>query len=329
MSESQRDRDKPIRLDYNTYNAGLKNFGDMLSPVIVAAFTGRNVQAVPSSGFGSRLVGIGTIGQNQRFGRATFWGTGIGVVEDYFRVGRRFRRPSFTTLSATALRGPFSAAMFRATGLEAPSVFGDPVLLVSRLWADLRPTKRYELGVYVHVSEVTHEAPDASPKPEYRRYDVPPDLRQAVVIRNTYVPATLGAVREKVKEMLECKRILSTALHPLVLAEAYGIPCAAFDYHHGPSALMVPDDDERPLDHRMRDFYAGIGTSRVPVFRTERHIQTDWDAAMRFIDTYWEPKNVDTTRLLEAFPAQYGPARHEPLLEGLDRRLGWDRWADT
>jgi hypothetical protein len=307
MSEGGEGKNSPIRLQYSGYKTGLNNFGDMLSPVIVAAFTGRHVQAVPSSGLGARLVAIGTIGQIQRFGHATFWGTGIGDVEDYFRVGRGFRRPSFTKLSATALRGPFSAAMFRAAGLDSPSVFGDPGLLVSRLWADLRPTKRYELGVYLHVSEVTSKAPDATP--------------------NTYVSANLAALREKVKEILACKRILSTGLHAQILAEAYGIPCATFDIHEGSSGLMAPDDETQPFDHRMRDFYAGIGVSRAPVFRQPRHLRTDWEAAIRFIDDHWTPKTFDTTRLIEAFPSGYGPVRAEPLLEGLEGRLGWERWA--
>ena len=327
MSESGEGKNSPIRLQYSGYKTGLNNFGDMLSPVIVAAFTGRHVQAVPSSGLGARLVAIGTIGQIQRFGHATFWGTGIGDVEDYFRVGRGFRRPSFTKLSATALRGPFSAAMFRAAGLDTPSVFGDPGLLVSRLWADLRPTKSYELGVYLHVSEVTSKATDATPKPEFRRYEVPAELARTVVVRNTYVSANLAALREKVKEILACKRILSTGLHAQVLAEAYGIPCATFDIYEGSSGLMAPDDETQPFDHRMRDFYAGIGVSRAPVFRQPRHLRTDWEAAIRFIDDHWTPKTFDTTRLIEAFPSGYGPVRAEPLLEGLEGRLGWERWA--
>ncbi len=327
MSEGRGSQNSYISLQYSHYRTGLGNLGDMLSPVIVAAFTGSLVKAVPRTWPGKRLVAIGTIGHLQRFGQTTFWGTGIGGTDNHFQVARNFRPPRFTKLSATALRGPFSAAMLRAAGFEGSSIYGDPGLLVSRLWPDLRPTKRYELGVYFHISEATHAAQDATPKPEFRRYDVPQELARTVVVRNTYVPATLSALREKVKEMLECKRILSTALHPLVLAEAYGLPCAPFDFHHGPSAFMAPDDDEQPFDHRMRDFYAGIGAPRVPVFRTERHIPTDWAAAMNFINTYWAPKNFDAARLIEAFPAEYGPARAEPLLEGLDRRLGWERWA--
>lgn len=329
MSEGRGSQNSYISLQYSHYRTGLGNLGDMLSPVVVAAFTGSLVKAVPRTWPGKRLVAIGTIGHLQRFGQTTFWGTGIGGTNNHFQVARNFRPPSFTKLSATALRGPFSAAMLRAAGFEGSSIYGDPGLLVSRLWPDLRPTKRYELGVYFHISEATHAAQDATPKPEFRRYDVPAELAQAVVVRNTYAPATLMAVREKVVEMLECKRILSTGLHALILAEAYGIPCATFDFHEGSSGLMAPDDDTRPFDHRMRDFYAGVGITRAPVFRRQRHLRTDWEAAMRFIDDHWTPKTFDTTKLIEAFPGAYGPMRAEPMLDGLETRLGWGRRADA
>jgi hypothetical protein len=217
--------------------------------------------------------------------------------------------------------------MFRDAGLEAPSVYGDPGLLLPKLWPDLRPTKRYELGVFLHISELPRAAVDALPLPEFRRYDILPDLSQAVIVRNTYVDSNLTAIRAKVEEILACKRILSTGLHALVVAEAFGIPCATFDIHEGSSGLLAPDDETQALDHRMRDFYAGIGVARAPVFRRQRHLTTDWEAAMRFIDNHWTPKTFDTTRLIEAFLSGYGPVRAEPLLEGLEARLGWERWA--
>jgi hypothetical protein len=47
---------------------------------------------------------------------------------------------------------------------------------------------------------------------------------------------------------------------------------------------------------------------------------------MRFIDAHWSPHAFDASPLVEAFPADYGPIRTEPLLDGLEERLGWGRW---
>lgn len=299
------------------------NFGDLLSPLIVAAFSGRPVRHVPYLWPGERLVAIGTIGQRQRLGHAHLWGTGVGGRGDAFRIPRGWRRPAFTRLSATALRGPFSAAMLRAAGVEAPRAFGDPALLLPALWPGTGVAKRFELGVFLHLSELTEETLDAAARPEFRRYEVPPSLQGSVVVRHTLVPPSLAGMRAALDALLSCRRVLSTGLHALVLAEAYGIPCAAFDIHAGPSTLMDPEDDAQPLDHRMRDFYAGLGARRLPVFRTERHLETDWEAAIRFIDAHWAPRRIETAALLESFPARFGPLRAAPLRDGLDALLGW------
>jgi hypothetical protein len=73
----------------------------------------------------------------------------------------------------------------------------------------------------------------------------------------------------------------------------------------------------------MRDFYAGIGTRQVPVFRTERQLPTDWEAAMRFIDSHWSPTPFDAAPLLDAFPARFGRLDPTPRADGLDALLGW------
>lgn len=299
------------------------NFGDLLSPLVVAAFSGRPVRHVPYVWPGARLVAIGTIGQRQRLGHAHLWGTGMGGAGEPFHIARGWKRPGLTRLSATALRGPFSAAMLRAEGIEAPHVFGDPALLLPLFWPGEGVAKRHELGVFLHLSELTGATLDATPLPEFRRYQVPPALTGAVVVRHTLVPHSLAGMRAALEALLACRRVLSTGLHALVLAEAYGIPCAAFDIHTGPPTTMAPEDERQPLDHRMRDFYAGLGARRVPVFRTERHLPTDWDAAIRFIDAHWAPTPFDPAPLLAAFPARFGSLRAEPRREGLEALLGW------
>jgi hypothetical protein len=294
------------------------NLGDLLSPVIVAAFTGQSVRFVPSTWPGVRLAAIGTIGQKQRLGAAHLWGTGFGGARDPFRVARGWRRPALTRLVPHALRGPFSAAML---GVDAALPFGDPAILLPRLWPDPGAPKRHALGVFLHITECDRVHPEAGPRAEFRRYAVPPEFNGAVLVRPMHVAATLDGLRARVAELLACERVLSTSLHALVLAEAYGIPCAVFDFHAGPSGRVAPDDDTQPLDHRMRDFYAGAGARGVPVFRTERHLPTDWAAAMRFIDSHWAPLRLDGDALLEAFPDRFGTPRAMPVTEGLASRL--------
>lgn len=310
-----------IPLSHIRARAGVGNLGDLLSPLIVAALTGRRVRFVPSTWPGPRLAALGTIGQKQRLGTAHLWGTGFAGTGAGFHVARGWRCPRLTRLLPHALRGPFSAAMLRAAGLDPPAVFGDPAILLPRLRPAPPGPRRHALGVFLHITETDREAPDAGPRPEFRRYQVPPGLARAVLVRPMHVAASLEGIAARLEELLACERVLSTSLHALVLAEAYGIPCAVFDVHPGPSGRMAPDDDALPLDHRMRDVYAGAGARAVPVFRTERHRETDWEAAIRFIDAHWAPLRLDADALLEAFPARFGPLRATPLGEGLESLL--------
>lgn len=287
--------------------------GDLLSPILVAAFTGQSVEFSHSLSLLPRLVAIGTVGPRQRLGRMDIWGAGLaGCRGENFRISRGWRQPPLTHIVAHATRGPYSAAMLRAAGIDAPTLHGDPAWLLPRLWPDPGREPLHALGVFLHSSDTTDAHPDALPRPEFQRYAVPPAWAGAILVRPTHVAAELGAVRARVEELLSCRRILSSSLHALILAEAYGIPCAAFDFHPGPHGRFAPDDETKPLDHRIRDFYAGSGARAVPVFRTERHLPTDWDAAIRFIDSHWEPLNHDPTRLLEAFPPHLGRTTDTP-----------------
>jgi len=294
--------------------------GDLLSPIIVAAFTGQEVRFAHAFSPDDRLLAMGTIGQRQRLGRIHLWGTGFaGRHGENFMVARGWRLPPLTCFLPHATRGPHSATMLRAAGIHTPTLHGDPTWLLPRLWPDPAHEPLHELGVFLHVSETATPHPDALPRPEFRRYTVPPSLAGRILVRPTHVAAEVGAVRARVEEMLSCRRILSTSLHALAIAEAYGIPCANFDFHPGPNGRFAPDDESHPLDHRMRDYYAGSGATAVAVFRTERHMPTDWEAAMRFIDTHWAPLAYDPTALLEAFPPAFGQVSQVPAPQTLAR----------
>ncbi|MBO1075326.1 polysaccharide pyruvyl transferase family protein [Roseomonas marmotae] len=295
------------------------NMGDLFGPIIVAAHTGEPVEYAPTTSLRQRLITVGTIGQKQRFGRVDIWGAGFGGRSSGFRVPDGFQHPAFTRFMPHALRGPFSAALLRRSGYAVPDVYGDPAWLLPRLWPASHIAKRWELGVVIHLSEVESKDPAARARAEFLRYSIPEEMRGSVILLNTVVERGIGQVRARVEDILACRRVLSTSLHALAVAEAYGIPCAAFDFHAGPSGRFAVDDDAVPIDHRMRDFYAGSGRDEVLVYRNERHLPTDWEAAMGFMDRHWEPLTYDPSRLLEAFPRHLGQMEALPRPEAVAR----------
>jgi pyruvyltransferase len=314
----------PIPLYFSRAAGGAGNLGDLLGPVIVAAFTARTIGWRPSRWPGRRLVSIGTVAQWLRFGTVDLWGTGAeGVRGDAAALPRGFRRPPLTRLLPHALRGPYSAALLEGAGFGRPRAYGDPAMLLPLLWPFPAPEKRWELGVVLHLSEVPARRPGGAPDPGYARYAVPEALRGAVRLIDPFVAADAAAIQAKVAEILACRRILSTGLHPLIIAEAYGVPCAQFDLHEGPSG-RVAVDAAAPLDHRLRDFAAGMGRGDALVVRQPRERATDWEAAMGLIDAAWAPIRFDPAPLLESFPARWGEAaiaHLPPDLRTLQARL--------
>jgi pyruvyltransferase len=295
------------------------NMGDLLSPIIVAAHTGQALQYVRPVSPRDRLIAIGTIGQKQRFGHVDVWGAGFGGQEGSFQVQRTFRHPGLTRFTPHAVRGPFSAALLRGAGYATPAVMGDPAWLLPRIWPGEGVQKRWDLGVVLHISELAEREPSAGPKPDFLRYRIPEGLTDSIRLLNTVVERDIGQVRARVEDILSCRRILSTSLHALAVAEAYGIPCATFDIHAGASGFFAVDDTNVPIDHRIRDYYAGSGRKDVLVYRTERHLETDWDAAMAFIDQHWQPIDYDPSRLLEVFPRRLAEVEEFPRPEVMAR----------
>lgn len=304
---------------------GFGNFGDSLGPLLVAAFSDRTVARPHPLFWGHRLITIGTTAHLVSRCVADLWGTGAPGANSPFQLQRDFRPRWLTKLIPHALRGPFSAALLAEAGYGQPLALGEPAWLLPKLWPKPARPPRHELGVIIHLSEAANRHPGALAHPEFLRYHVAPELADTVRIITTVHALNASAMRAKLDEMLDCRRILSTGLHGLVLAEAYGLPCAAFDIHAGQSG-RVSLTTEAPLDHRVRDFYAGIGQREALVLRQERHQPTDWEAAIRFLDREWSSVSFDATPLLESFPARYGrlseanfPANMEELQARLSR----------
>jgi hypothetical protein len=67
---------------------------------------------------------------------------------------------------------------------------------------------------------------------------------------------------------------------------------------------MLNAGDEKGIDHRFGDFFAGVGLQRVPAICSERTRPTaDWQALMDIIDAHHVPIHWTGRDLFDAFPA--------------------------
>ncbi len=316
----------PLSWVSKTAQQNYLNLGDALSPVMVSFLSGLPVNHVAAKSNQTRLAAVGTIGHMFAGGDISFWGTGTsphlnpnGSAEEKVP----YTRPRDTTITVYATRGPFSRNLLGPDTPGAP-VYGDPLWLLPRFHT-APVEKRYELGVIIHLSELADRSYEAIPKPDHLRYRLPAADASSVKLINTVTEPTIEALRERLDEILACKRIISTSLHGMVFAESYGIPCLYFSPRSSKAGLGQVDLlSEEGIDLRLNDLYRGLGQTTLDVWYQPRREETDWEDLMRTIDKVWFAKTLDEDALIEAFPLQLAPldkgatgsAFRHPLITG-------------
>ncbi|KRG46392.1 polysaccharide biosynthesis protein GumL [Stenotrophomonas panacihumi] len=201
---------------------GRINMGDQLSQVIVARTLGlRDLELIDKPSNGQRLFAIGSVLHFARTGD-TVWGSGINGK---IAAGAH----QFGMLDVRAVRGPRTRQTLLDRGIPVPEVYGDPGLLMPLFFPPelLGGGTPREVVVVPHFNE---------PPEKYREFAgqlVAPDCPPV-----TFMRRLLGA-----------GLVVSSSLHGLILAEAYGIPAVYLDWGNG--------EDRFKYD----DYYRGTGRS--------------------------------------------------------------------
>ena len=268
---------------------------------MVSAMSGLEIKPAAFNHATERMTAVGTIGHAQRGGKVHIWGTGFDLNRGPTGAVGTYQVPEDTTLVVHAVRGKQTATGLRRLGVEVPDIFGDPVWFLPRLFpfTDLKKNSTWaSSSIFPNWT---------SPQREPRCAQIScaiisrPSSPENIKIINTYTDANLTGMRDKIEEIVSCRRILSTSLHGLVIAETYNIPCAWFSTNRGESGSL-PIDGSRAIDHRMIDFYSGAERDSVLSYLHPLHEETDWEKAMAFIDTHWQPLDYTGEALFNAFP---------------------------
>lgn len=171
------------------------NWGDALNPFLVELLSGQKVVHLTGLHH-DRFMVIGSIldGANER---TEVWGSGF-IRED----GSTLRIPR----KIHAVRGPLSRALLLKQGAVCPEVYGDPALLIQYFFNP--PIKKtYSVGIIPHYIDKGNEALDRYRNdPEVLIIDIESDIKRFIC-----------AVKS-------CDIILSSSLHGLICADAYGVP---------------------------------------------------------------------------------------------------------
>lgn len=289
------------------------NLGDALSPVIVAALSQKNIQRVSMRSSAPRISSTGSILSNFVGGYIDVWGSGMSPsYNPTTKKHTGYQYPSSTKIYPRCLRGPFSKYILERSGVEfdfAPG-YGDPVILLKNFYnpSNIQANKMYEVGVIIHLSETDGRSLDSSAFNHILRYSIPVNIRNSVKIINTLSHISSNGLKNKIDEILQCKRIISTSFHGLLLAELYAIPCI---YVHNSSGGLkcaeISLENKQQIDTRFLDFFLSVGLTKRSYYCQPKNESTNWENLITDIDRTWEPLQISANQLIETFPLDLNP----------------------
>lgn len=199
------------------------NLGDYLSTVVVKWMKEKSGIHTDASRSGKtvHLYAIGSI-ISGGYQNATIWGSGL-------IAGKLFWWRKFRKLDIRSVRGPLTRDLLLKNGYDCPEVYGDPAVLLPLIYMPQETAKKED---YLFVAN------------------------HAVYTKDDH---TLSPITEDYKSFVDkltsAKRVVSSSLHGIILAESYGIP-----------AVMI----YQPMvgDFKFRDYYYSTGRYNFPMATT-------------------------------------------------------------
>ena len=173
----------------------IKNFGDSMSPIIFEKLTGAKASWCP---VGSKNKHVTLIGSFINEGNRNTHVFGTGFLKTM---------PASADAHYHVVRGPLSREMVVQHGGKCPRLFCDPGLLVSKFWPS-KNKARTRLGIVFH----------------HREHKLKIDLFNQVSKDDRFKVLDIRSTFEFLEELEDCHTLISSTLHGLVAAHAYGIP---------------------------------------------------------------------------------------------------------
>jgi len=239
------------------YWKGKPNFGDLLTPLLLKRFC--NLSSEWSDSSAAHLIGVGSILEKLDNDRCY-----IIAGSGFLKEGSKRENGRDWILG---LRGPLSLKRIKVPSSNSGIVLADPGLLADELVP--LEDKVHDLGIVSHWSDTT-----LSLNPTFLKY-------KPLIINVADDPLKV------ISQIGKCKKIVSSSLHGIILADAFGIPRRI---EIPPLALEKPHQEGGLF--KWMDYSASIGMKLEIGITQEpnRHIITDKQHEL--FDVFKEVKSI-------------------------------------
>lgn len=239
---------------------GNENFGDYISLKLVERIVGGQVTVAGNKESQTKLLAIGSILILANDGDV-IWGTGMNAKR------LDLKNYKFSNLDVRAVRGPKTRNfLMKNFNIYCPEVYGDPALLFPYFFPELQKKEnpQYDYIIIPHYSE---EA--MFPKSLYPNVVYPTE-----------------PWRDVIRKILNSRFVISSSLHGLIIADAYGIP-----------SRYLRITNHEPL-FKYEDYY--LGTNRSS-FNYATSVQEALEMGGE------PPCACDVEKLYSSFPFEFWP----------------------
>jgi hypothetical protein len=219
-----------------------ENYGDVLGRYLVEKIAAKKVVfAWPKKFsffdfFSPIYVTIGSVLTHVNE-KCVVWGSGI-ISREYPIKNAKF----------LAVRGPQTRQFLLNQGYEVPAVYGDPALLLPRYFNPM-VEKKYRYGIIPH----------------YDDWSVVKDWyldRNDILI----IDMMTNDVEAKTIDFLTCEKIVSSSLHGIIVAHAYGIPAVWQKFSDKPFGD----------DIKYQDYFESVGLAYYkPIIREKEYSEVE------------------------------------------------------
>ena len=229
MIERLKIRSSNLRTNYNINPK--KNWGDILSQYLLEHYSGKKLNkndvfyfddAAHMLDKNGKIVGIGS---SMKYVRPDDYVWGTGCIDEH-HIGNKPKK-------VYSVRGPLTRDILLKRGWDVPEVYGDPALLFPQIY---NPTidKKYKIGLIPHCVD-------------FFSLDGLKAINHMEDMGIKIINVTAG-INEFIDQLKECELIISSSLHGLIAADAYGIP----NYRVKLSSLIHGGD------FKYKDHYASV-----------------------------------------------------------------------
>lgn len=214
-----------------------ENLGDAISPVVVEHMLKLKGISTTTKVKGIKhLFAIGSV-ITAGVQDCTVWGSGVLYTTLGYRIKNR-------DLDIRSVRGPMTRVVLMEYGYNVPEIYGDPAVIMPEVYLPDNIVKKYKYGIVAHKNG--------------SKYISNPDQLDGSYC---FIDIKTKDYKKFIDDLLSVEYVISSSLHGIILAEAYGIP-----------AILVQPDFSL---FKYYDWYCGTGRAEFPIIKSLNEVATE------------------------------------------------------